>query len=116
MSTVEVKVPDIGDFKEVEVIELMVKVEPARQIVDRILRAGVAAASSTPNSTHSTASSATVKPIRASTAALFTRTISSTESDSVRLAANVNAVTTFSRSHSAQAYGAMMPGMPSAAR
>ena len=26
MSTVEVKVPDIGDFKEVEVIELMVKV------------------------------------------------------------------------------------------
>src|SRR3954452_24908737 len=25
MSTVEVKVPDIGDFKEVEVIELMVK-------------------------------------------------------------------------------------------
>ncbi|HEY0589897.1 MAG TPA: biotin/lipoyl-containing protein, partial [Pseudoduganella sp.] len=26
MSMVEVKVPDIGDFKEVEVIELMVKV------------------------------------------------------------------------------------------
>jgi pyruvate/2-oxoglutarate dehydrogenase complex dihydrolipoamide acyltransferase (E2) component len=26
MSTVEVKVPNIGDFKEVEVIELMVKV------------------------------------------------------------------------------------------
>lgn len=26
MSTIEVKVPDIGDFKEVEVIELMVKV------------------------------------------------------------------------------------------
>ena len=26
MSTVEVKVPDIGDFKEVEVIELLVKV------------------------------------------------------------------------------------------
>lgn len=26
MSTVEVKVPDIGDFKEVEIIEVMVKV------------------------------------------------------------------------------------------
>src|ERR1044072_1636872 len=26
MSTVEVKVPDIGDFKEVEIIELLVKV------------------------------------------------------------------------------------------
>ena len=26
MSTIEVKVPDIGDFKEVEVIELLVKV------------------------------------------------------------------------------------------
>jgi hypothetical protein len=26
MSAIEVKVPDIGDFKEVEVIELMVKV------------------------------------------------------------------------------------------
>ena len=26
MSTIEVKVPDIGDFKEVEIIEVMVKV------------------------------------------------------------------------------------------
>ncbi len=26
MSTIEIKVPDIGDFKEVEVIEVMVKV------------------------------------------------------------------------------------------
>ena len=30
MSQVEIKVPDIGDFKEVEVIELLVKPGPIR--------------------------------------------------------------------------------------
>ena len=31
MSQVEIKVPDIGDFKEVEVIELLVKPPPIGQ-------------------------------------------------------------------------------------
>lgn len=37
MSTVEVKVPDIGDFKEVEIIELMVKVGDTIKIDQSIL-------------------------------------------------------------------------------
>ena len=37
MSTIEIKVPDIGDFKEVEVIELLVKagdtVQPEQSLI-----------------------------------------------------------------------------------
>ena len=39
MSTTEVKVPDIGDFKEVEVIELLVKPYRVQELTALVNRA-----------------------------------------------------------------------------